>query len=137
MSWPPSTNSYFKIQTGGTQIRWGTDGLYGSYIVVSATPADEIETLYVENGTGLKAVRVMLFQGRRYNITVVDDHLISPPSFGTMITLLDPMNAGVGNSFIVIENSYNAARKEAGQRVILAEFVTLIEGGGTPPSVSS
>jgi len=128
-------------------VRWGTDGINpttgatATYdaIVVSCTPADEIETLYVENGNGLKTVRIILWQGRRVNITIVDDSNVVPPTPGVQFTMFDPLSvSGVGpiNSpltFRVLENSYNATRKEAGQRVITAEYLTMIEGSGTPP----
>lgn len=142
MSWPPSSGSLgtgLFITTGAATIRWGTDGInpFGNSVlfVVSCTPADEIETNYVENGAGLRSVRILLWQGRRVNITVVDDSTITPPTPGQLITYSDPLS-GVTftNQFRVIENSYNAARKEAGQRVLVAEFLTNIEGGGTPPT---
>lgn len=132
MAWPPSPNTVFQL-TGITTIKWGTDGIWSGYTVVSCTPNDEIETLYVENGTGLKSTRIILWQGRRMNITVVDDTTISPPAPGSLTALLiDPLSASA-LQFRIIENSYNAARKEPGQRVLVAEYLTNIEGGGTPP----
>jgi hypothetical protein len=135
MSWPPPTSGSFFIQGTLTTIRWGTGGVHASYIVVSCTPAEEIETLYVENGTGIKVTRIILWQGRRVNITVVDDSTVTPPKTAQTITLFDPLGGGSGSlNFTVIENSYNAARKEAGQRVIVAEFLTGVEGAGSPPT---
>ena len=142
MAWPPtpfSTAGSKAYLSGSPTIRWGTDGInpqgLATAIVVSCSPSDEVETLYVENGTGLKVVRVMLWQGRKVNITIVDDSTITAPFPGASISLFDPMH---GNNaalvFTVLDNSYNAARKEPGQRVIVAEYLTMIEGGGTPPS---
>lgn len=135
MAWPPTPNtSYVLTTTSGFTIRWGTDGILVGYIVVSCTPADEVEPNYVENGAGMKCVRILLWQGRRVNITVVDDALLTPPTPGTTLTLFDPLSNGVSSTYRVLDNSYNAARKEAGQRVIQAEFLTMIEGGGAVPS---
>lgn len=141
MAWPPSSGSYgtgLYITANGPVIRWGTDGINpfanSALIVISCTPADEIETLYVENGTGLKAVRIILWQGRRVNFTVVDDSTITPPTPGQTITYSDPLSGATFATFRVIENSYNAARKEPGQRVITTEFLTMVEGAGSTPT---
>ena len=133
MAWPPSPNTYFAIESAaGLTLKWGTDGIYSAYVVVSCSPSDEIENLYVENGTGMKVVRIQLWQGRRINITVVDDTTISTPLPGSLIALVDPL-AGSSYNFRLIDNSYNAARKEAGQRVMVCEYLTMIEGSGSVP----
>ncbi len=95
-SWPPAYTAAF-IGTGYTTIRWGTDGIMttnsvfnsvtpntsgvlpgngtygGFYIVESIRGQDEIENIYIEQGTGLKATAIQLWQGRNYTLTVVDD----------------------------------------------------------------
>lgn len=142
MAWPPSSGAFgtgLYIQSNLQTIRWGTDGInpFGNaaLIVISCTPSDEIEPIYVENGTGLRSVRIILWQGRRVNFTVVDDSTITPPTPGQTITYSDPLSgATFASKFVVIENSYNAARKEPGQRVIVAEFLTNVEGAGSPPT---
>lgn len=135
MAWPPATSTAFLLQ-GVTTIKWGTDGIWTGYTVVSCTPNDEVETLYVENGTGLKSTRIILWQGRRMNITVVDDTTITPPTPGSTVTLANIISSTTGSTnltFRIVENSYNAARKEAGQRVLVAEYLTNIEGSGVVP----
>lgn len=144
MAWPPAYTSAF-IGSGMTTIRWGTDGMMangapngsgggqgGFYIVESIRSMDEIENIYIENGTGLKATRIQLWQGRNWTFTVVDDTGMIPPSPFSQVTLVDPMSAAIA-TFRVINNAYNAARKVEGKREVTAEFLTLIEGGGSVP----
>lgn len=129
MPWPPTQNNAFLLE-GIITIKWGTDGMYSTYIVKSLTPTDEIETMYVENGTGLKSTRIMLAQGRTFDITVVDDSSLTPPKINTVITIVDQL--GLANiSARVIGKNGQAARKEAADLVIRAEYLTNIEGGGT------
>jgi hypothetical protein len=146
MAWPPSYTNAF-IGTGYTTIRWGTDGVMsngspngsgggfnGFYIVESMRGQDEIENIYIEQGTGLKATRIQLWQGRNYTITVVDDTSMTPPSPGSLIALVDTVGAGASvYQFRVTSNGYNANRKVEGKREVTAEYLTLIEGGGNPP----
>jgi len=147
MAWPPSYSDAF-IGSGYTTIRWGTDqimantspngsggGFGGFYIVESIRGNDEIEVQYIEQGTGLKATAITLWQGRRYVLTVVDDTSMTPPSPASLISLVDTVSGGAQTySFRVVDNGYNAARKVEGKREITAEYLTLIEGGGTPPT---
>lgn len=128
MAWPPTQNLAFLLE-GITTIKWGTDGQYSTYIVKSLTPTDEIETIYIENGTGLKSTRVMLAQGRQFDITVVDDSALTPPKINTVIAIVDQL--GLANiSARVIGKNGQSARKEAADLIIRAEFLTNIEGGG-------
>jgi hypothetical protein len=146
MAWPPAYNNAF-IGFGYTTIRWGTDGVmanispngsgggYGSYYIVESIRGDdEIEVQYIEQGTGLKATAITLWQGRKYTITVVDDTSMIPPFPASNIALVDIVGGGASTyKFRVISNGYNAARKVEGKREITAEYLTLIEGTGKPP----
>lgn len=152
MSWPPANTSAF-ISSGYTSIRWGTDqimnnstpngsgggvtavGYSGFYILESIRGTDEIDNIYIEQGTGLKATRIQLIQGRNYTLTAVDDTNMTPPSAGSQIRLVDTVSGGsTSYLFTVTANAYNAARKVEGKREITAEYLTLIEGNGTPPA---
>ncbi len=93
---------------------------------------DIFETIYIENGIGLRATRIGLVQGREMELTVVDDTSFSPPTYNTQLTLTDPLSSAV-MVFSVIDNSYNANRKQEGDRVMRVVFDTLIEGAGTIP----
>ena len=146
MAWPPAYSTAF-IGSGVTTIRWGTDGVManggsngsgggylGYYTVESMRGTDEIENIYIEQGTVLKVTRIQLWQGRNYTITVVDDTGMTPPSPGSSINLVDQVGGGASiYTFKVTSNGYNAARKVEGKREITAEYLTCIEGGGTPP----
>lgn len=142
MAWPPAYDSAFQ-GLGITTIKWGTSGIFtgnpnstnGEYIVKSMRSTDIFETIYIENGTGLRAVRIGLIQGREMELTVVDDTSLTPPTYNTVLTLVDTLS-GTSMSLRLIDNSYNAARKQEGERVMRVVFDTLIEGGGTIPPQS-
>ena len=121
--------------TPGGGVLPGNATYGGFFIVESIRGQDEIENIYIEQGTGLKATRIQLWQGRNYTITVTDDTNMSPPSPGGLVTICDPISGG-GNtySFRVTQNAYNTGRKVEGKREITCEYLTLIEGSGTPPA---
>ena len=145
MAWPNAQTAY--LATGVTSIRWGTDGVLstsangngsggyaGFYTVESIRANDEVDTMYIEQGTGLKATRIQLWQGRRYTITVVDDVNMTLPAPNTYVTVVDIIGGG-GTSYTcrVIDNGYNASRKVEGKRELTVEVLTLIELGGSVP----
>jgi len=89
-----------------------------------------VEEIKIENGTGLTSEQIMLVDGEEIEITVVDDRNIAFPQATNTITLLSPItNTGTVSSnttYQVVNNNYNAARKQEGERVILAKKYTLI-----------
>ncbi len=128
---PGNINTGFRSD-GLTTLVWGTgNSINTGYIVVSIDESEKTETYYVENGTGIEAARVMLNQGRRWNITVIDDNTISPPVFGSTVTLwthsLQATNANATATAVIINNDVRAARKTEGQRVLQAEKLTLVD----------
>ena len=132
MSWPPSQSTSFLL-AGVTSIKWGTEGLISTFIVKSMRAMDSFETIYIENGTGLRATRVGLVQGREWEVTVVDDTSFTNPSYADTITITDPISGTlITGHATVIDNSYNTARKQEGDRVIRMVMDTLIDG--LPPS---
>ena len=113
----------------------GGGGYLGFYTLESIRGTDEIENIYIEQGTGLKVTRIQLWQGRNYVLTVVDDTSMTPPGPGTSLSLVDTVSGGsVTYTFKVTSNGYNAARKVEGKREVTCEYLTCIEGGGTPPA---
>lgn len=147
MAWPPVYTTAFLAQ-GVTTIRWGTDGIMantapngngaggfaGFYTVESLHGTDVIDKSYVEQGSGLNATRILLWQGRSYTLTVVDDTNMTPPAPGTLLSLADTISGGaVIYQFRVVENGDNTVRKDVHKREITAEYMTCIEGAGTPP----
>ena len=102
------------------------------YIVESIRGNDEIDTYYIKQGSGFKATRIMLVQGRKYVLTVVDDANMIAPKANSKAYIIDIQ--GGANSlyyFTVIENGYNAAREVEGKREITVEYLNCIEGLGT------
>lgn len=132
MSWPPSVSTSF-LSTS-TTVQWGTDGILTGFIVKSIRSTDTQEVIYIENGTGLRAIRIQLWQGREVEITVVADDNFTHPSPETSLTVIDPLS-GTSMTFKTTANAFNATRKQEGERIISAVFDTLIEGGGSPPPV--
>ncbi len=137
MAWPPTPSAgYTNSNDGKGAIRWGTDGYLGVYIVKSIRPADVIENIYVENGTGIRTYRINLWQGREVEITVVDDNTIVAPAPNASITLADPID-GNTYSFHVIDNNYSAAAKQPGERVVKATCDWNIDNSGNVPAAST
>ncbi len=129
--WPPTAPSTGFVAAGVTTIVWGTDGFAQGallhYIVKSIRASQRTEEAKVENGTGLTSTEILLIDGYDYEFTVVDDSTVNPPVAGQIVSLVNPT---VGNQtgttlFEVINNSYNAARKQEGERVMLARAFTL------------
>ena len=99
-----------------------------------SAPMTKLTRCILSRGTGLKATRIQLWQGRRYTITVVDDVNMTLPAPNTYVTVVDIIGGG-GTSYTcrVIDNGYNAARKVEGKRELTVEVLTLIELGGSVP----
>ena len=147
---PQAGATSFK-QTGYTKLWWGTDALGTTlgYIVVSANPKQRSETIGTEQGSGFTAVITQLVDGIDYAITVEEDLTIVPPHVGSVVILDNIFVAGtalgnvapfgnvaIGNgNFVVVDNDFKGARKEVGQRVILAKAyvaIAALNGGGNP-----
>lgn len=154
---PPAANSTNTFQQRGyTKLLWGTepfgtglgDGGNSTYIVVSARPAQVSTTINTEQGSGLVAVTTDLIDGQRFEITVEEDLSVVPPPVSTIVTLQNVFkgmlgtgiapfgSSAIANGLFKIENNdLQAARKEAGQRVLVARAYPLISacnGGGNP-----
>lgn len=136
---------------GITTLVWGTGGALqtpapsptfageGSYIVESIDESEKAEQEYGTNGTGIECWRMTLKHGKRWNITVTDDTTMTPPGVNTTVSVLDyllsPANStqgGGGGKTVfytarVLSNDYRAARKAAGQRVLMVENLTLVD----------
>jgi hypothetical protein len=129
MAWPAPSAGYQARGSLPTTIAWGTDGVYAGVIVKSVRAMRMIEEIKVENGTGITATQVLLNDGDQVEITVVDDRSVSFPDSGGLLTLINPIS-GVASPpteiFQMINNDYNAARKQEGERVFLAKRYTLI-----------
>lgn len=137
MAWPPANNAAntYTLRTSGTPatLAWGTDGIYSGVILKSIRSTEMVEEVKIENGTGLTACLVGLRDGDEVELTCEDDrHITTWPRFMGTVVLLDP---GIGSvdgtlssttTFQVISNNWSGARKQNGERVILAKKYTLI-----------
>lgn len=132
MAWPPASDIATGLGYKGSlpvTLAWGTDQLYSGVIVTSMRPAQMIEEIKVENGTGLTATEVLLNDGTQIEITVVDDRSVTFPSSGGTLTLLSPLPSAAGATSIllqVVDNAYQATRKAPGERTLLCKKYTLI-----------
>jgi hypothetical protein len=94
-----------------------------------------VEEIKIENGSGLTVTQVLLNDGQEIEISVVDDRAITWPVTGQTVTLIDPQpngTAGTSTIFQVINNNYSVARKQDGERTIMAKRYKLI----TPQTIS-
>jgi hypothetical protein len=146
MAWPPAPTTDF-LTSGVTTIRWGTDGIMantspngsgggfgGYYTIETIRGTDKVDTMYIEQGSGLEATRIQLIQGRRYTMTVVDDTNMTPPSFATKLSFEDTISGGAAlYLFQLIENGDSTVRKAEHKRELTVEYLTCIEGAGTIP----
>ena len=142
MSWPPASDLSAGLGYLGslpTTLAWGTDGLYsqgGTVIVLTMRDSQIVEEIPIENGSGVVATDVLIVQGEQVEIDVIDDRNLTFPRSGQVVTVNAPLPNGAGatsTNFQVIDNSYNAARKEAGRRTILAKVYKLI----TPANITN
>lgn len=116
-------------------IAWGTDGIYYGVIVKSIRSSRMVEEVNIENGSGIVSTQIIIQDGDQVEITVVDDRSVTFPDSTQVVTLLNPITptgtldssvGGVLESFQVINNDYNVARKQDGERVLLAKRYVLI-----------
>lgn len=139
MAWPTVSAGY--SASGVTTIRWGTDGMLNSpkpasgyYVVTKFSEKQQVENIKLPNGTGITTTRILLTDGIDWNITVRDDSTMTPPTVGSTIQIVDAgymapsPNAGAALWATVIDNNYEAAPKQAGERTITVERLRLIEG---------
>lgn len=143
MAWPPASNLATGLGYLGSlpvTLAWGTDGLYTedgvSVIVLSIRPAQMVEEIPIENGSGVVSTQVLIVQGQQVEITVLDDRSVTAwPKAGQVITVLSPLPSGAAatsTNYEVVDNSYQGSRKAPGERTILAKVYTLI----TPANIT-
>ena len=127
------------VTDGIRTIRWGTRGLSTTAIVESCDEEYDVDKIYVENGSGVRATRFLIIQGKTYNFTVADDTAVftgaAIPTPGQNIGVVD-MWLSNGASVLVgygtlINPRYNAARKTEGKRVLTLENMVMIDNQAT------
>ena len=151
MAWPPTSGSTTGYTVDGvTSIRWGSEGLLqgstalllpasGYYTVLRFDEKELVEVIKLPQGSGLTASRVRIRDGVHWAITVRDDSRMTAPVVGTFLSIVDAGgmigNVGLRYSAKVVENDYNTAVKQPGERVLVAEALVLIEGSASSAAV--
>jgi hypothetical protein len=142
-SWPTNAAGYSAAGQRSTTVKWGTGGLSNSAVVISADEAREVDKIYLEQGDGLKATRIMLNQGSNWDFTIQDDSaaFATPPAIGDQVTVIDLIGSGsncAGATYkgVIVDNNYRAARRSEGHRVLRVEQLTLVDNtaAGSSPS---
>ncbi len=106
--WSPDFAAY-----GNPLIVWGTEGIFGSYIVTTASESQRISEINIEQGSGFTAILILLMDGINVDIEVIDDTTIFPPAFGQIATLVTPFGS---IPMAMTKNDANQARKREGMR---------------------
>jgi hypothetical protein len=93
-----------------------------------------VEEIKIENGSGPTATQVLINDGLQMEVTVVDDAAVTWPQVpggafsagtGNVVYINDRMN-GTNIGFQLVNNDFNAARKQEGERVMLCKRYNLI-----------
>jgi hypothetical protein len=121
VTWSPNFEVY-----NNTYIVWGTEGIFGSYIVVSANESQRIEEIDIENGAGFEAIVILLNKGLDVDITVIDDTSIAPPVIANNPFVLVTPYGTV--PMLLVGNKADQARKREGQRVFTFKSFNSISG---------
>ena len=126
----PTTPSTGYAAQGVTTIVWGTDALWGSYVVTRFNQKQLVENIKLTNGTGITTTRIQLKDGAQWDITVRDDTAMTPPTVGTTLSVVDGGGllgaVGVAYTGRVIDSGWEVSPKQPGERTITVEKLTLI-----------
>lgn len=124
-------------QGDSTYFRWGTAGVVtntGWYLVTRAAQRPKKEDFESNNGDGIQSGRVQMIHGVVWDLTVRDRTDMTPPRIGQYVTVVDMAGicgtkvVGATYNAYVLDGNYDAAPKQPGERVVVLERITLIEG---------
>lgn len=146
-AWPPTPGSTTGYDADGvTTIRWGTEGLLqsplpsvGYYTVTRFDERQLVDNIKLPNGNGPTATRVLITDGQQWNVTVRDDTTMTPPRVGATVAVVDgggfKGNVGLVYTAVVVESNYETAVKQAGERVMVLESLTLVDDSASSGQV--
>jgi len=124
-SWPPVFNfSTYAMGINSAMpslVGFGTDGLMPGVIVKTARPSKMIEEVKWENGSGLTAGQILLYDGDVMELDCIDDRAYNWGQPGVTVTLYNPLPNGtyaVQEVYMTINNNYNAVQKQPGERTL-------------------
>ena len=121
----PTPSAYFSQQGSPSAIIWGTDGLWSSYIVVSASESLRVEEIDIEQGTGFEAVVILLNKGVDVEFEVIDDNDQTPPAIGSIVTFSTPYGS---IPMLAVQGKSNQARKREGMKTLSFKSYSAISG---------
>ena len=139
-TWPPTiTTSTAEVASDSavTTIRWGTDGLTPIvaspteffYVCTRFSQKELTEVIKLPQGSGLTMGRVYIKDGVHWSVTVRDDSSWTPPTVSSTVKVADGagMIGAVGTVYDarVVDNDYETAVKQPGERVLVLERLTL------------
>ena len=111
---------------GNSYIVWGTEGIFGSYIVLSASESQRIEEIKINQGAGFTAIVVLLMDGVDVDIEVIDDTSLTPPTMaGNPFMIVTPYGS---IPMLLTSNAANQAPKREGHRTLKFSSFTAISG---------
>jgi hypothetical protein len=113
------------IAKGLTTIIWGTEGVYTSYIVVSASERNRVEEINIEQGSGFEAVVLLLKKGLDLELEVIDDTAVEPPTIGTIVTFSTPYGS---IPMLMVTDNASQARKREGMKTFTFKSYNAITG---------
>lgn len=120
-TWSPNFQVY-----GISTIVWGTEGIFGSYIVTTARESQRIEEIDIEQGAGFEAIVILLNKGLNVEISVIDDTAIAPPQIqNNPFVLVTPF--GTVN-MLLVGSEADQARKREGMRQFTFKSFNAIAG---------
>lgn len=88
-----------------------------------------IDEARIEQGSGLTATDVLIYDGDELELTVVDDRAITWPLAGATVVLINPQpngTNGTSETFQVMNNNFTTARKTEGERTMLVKKYLII-----------
>lgn len=123
-----------------TYMRWGTKDAVtttGFFLIQRISQRPKKEDFESTNGDGIQSGRLQMMHGNVWDVTVRDRTDMVPPRVGQYVTIVDlggllgALNAAWAYRAVtayVLESNYEAAPKQPGERTIVLERITLIEG---------
>lgn len=119
-TWSPNMQVW-----GNSYIVWGTEGLMGNYIVLSASSSQRIEEIKINQGAGFTAIVVLMMDGIDVDVEVIDDTSQTPPTIAlNPYMIVTPYGA---IPMLMVANAANQAPKREGHRTFkFSSFVAIV-----------
>lgn len=120
-TWSPNMQVW-----GNSYIVWGTEGLMGNYIVLSASSSQRIEEINISQGAGFTAIVVLLMDGIDVSVEVIDDTSITPPTIALNPFMIVSPYGSI--PMLMVKNESNQAPKREGHRSFAFKSFNAIAG---------